>query len=341
MTLKVLVLTGCTLVAAGQAYAKEYGRIAANATIVILSATSVRSDALVSYIPFEPHCASNCINELAGTHQLIQYGRGIIAGVNFRTSVETYRGSLSGTGFAQQCYYGIADEMTYTWRNPPPDWSGSPILAHRNDERSEVRCSPAVTVTQPSPWQDTGGTNPDGSKGDTPIIIDLQQNGYALTAPSAGVQFDIRNEGLPVRIAWTQPGSDDAFLALDRNGNGLIDTGAELFGNHTPSGSGVAANGFAALAELDQNGDQVVDANDAAWNRLLLWTDRNHDALTTPEELQPVSDSIIRALGTNYRQIGMRDRWGNRYRYVAQYRDRDGRDHRYYDVVLGAVPATP
>ena len=175
----------------------------------------------------------------------------------------------------------------------------------------------------------------------TPILIDTQGDGLKLTDARHGVWFRIIN-GESIPIAWTTPNSDDAWLALDRNGNGLIDGGEEQFGNATPQPSpppGVGKNGFLALAEYDKllnggNGDGVINASDAIFASLLLWKDTNHNGISEATELYTLSELGLTTLELTYKESKRVDQYGNQFRYRAKVKDQHGIGHWAWDVLL-------
>jgi hypothetical protein len=151
----------------------------------------------------------------------------------------------------------------------------------------------------------------------SPIIIDLAGNGFDLTDVTHGVRFNLNPTGDFEQVSWTAPGSDDAWLALDRNGNGVIDDGTELFGNFTPQPSSNSRQGYLALGVFDLNRDDAIDTRDAIFAQLRLWQDRNHDGVSSANELATLDAHGIVGLGLRVTGERQTDEHGNLFRYSA------------------------
>ena len=110
-----------------------------------------------------------------------------------------------------------------------------------------------------------------------------------------GVTFDINADGQLNKTGWV--GKDDALLVRDINKDGLINNATELFGENTKTGGGEnAADGFAALADLDSNNDGVFDSQDDTYSELQVWRDLNSDGISQVNELSGLLDAGIESI---------------------------------------------
>jgi hypothetical protein len=195
-----------------------------------------------------------------------------------------------------------------------------------------------------------GGTycDPDTNSCWTPILIDVEGDGFRMTGLSNGVRFDGFGNGVKIQTAWTVKDSDDAWLILDRNGNGLVDDGTELFSSAAPQSVPPfpqLKNGFNALAQFDKpekggNADRVIDQNDHVFSSLRLWQDLNRNGISEPSELNSLPASELAAISLDYKEARRTDGFGNTYRYRSKITDERGAQlgRWAWDVFLVAQP---
>ncbi len=120
-----------------------------------------------------------------------------------------------------------------------------------------------------------------------PLIIDLNGDGLKLNSwQESGVTFDLNGDGFSESTGWTTASSDDAFLVLDKNSNGNVDSIDELFGNSS-------STGFEVLKKFDSNADNLINATDAQFNLLKLWKDSNANGVVNEGELTSLTENGI------------------------------------------------
>lgn len=204
------------------------------------------------------------------------------------------------------CSDWSCNEGEACWVTGPTDWCTYPFSGCPGSQTAHGTCC----------WQVS-----------SPIVIDVSGNGFSLTSAAGGVPFAIEAVDFMYQVAWTAPGPhSDAWLVLDRNGNGRIDNGLELFGNFTDQPdppSGQQRNGFRALAEFDLaanggNGDSQIDRSDAIYRRLRLWQDANHNGISEARELHSLSSLGVEAIDLDYRRSKRTDEHGNVFVYRAK-----------------------
>lgn len=218
---------------------------------------------------------------------------------------------LSGTNGSFSFYssgpMSVASAMIQLGMAPPNDAGGgvtSPsseyinlseleALAHDQNEKDYCRAG----NTEPSLRSD-------------PLLLDLDGDGIETTRINTTTHFDHDANGFAERTAWIN--KDDGLLVMDRNGDGRITSGRELFGDNTLLRSGrLANNGFEALADLDGNKDGLINSEDVAYDRLKIWQDANGDAVSTADELHDLYSLGVKEIRLDAQAAGLSDGKGN------------------------------
>ena len=214
-------------------------------------------------------------------------------------------GRLAGVldSFGTEGYQG---DLRYSIIGHDGKWVSSQVCSNGSRKHSSVSCFHC------------------GHPCEEPVLVSLRDNDYRLTGMAGGVSFDLSGDGELQSIPWTASDSDDAFLVLDRNGNGRIDSGIELFSHVTPQPDppeGEVPHGFRALAVYDSalnggNGDGEISSQDAIFPFLRLWLDADHDGSTDAGELLGLDEAGLAAISLDYTDAHEhRDEFGNVFKF--------------------------
>lgn len=167
-----------------------------------------------------------------------------------------------------------------------------------------------------------------------PLILDLNGDGLATTnLDQSDVYFDLDSNGFAERTAWID--ANDGLLVLDRDGDGKITNGQELFGDQTLLSNGTrATSGFEALREFDDNKDGKIDASDIVYLKLKVWQDLNRDGVSQAEEMKSLADVGIKAINLSSTFTGAADAMGNIQRRLGSFVKTDGSDGQIGEYLL-------
>jgi hypothetical protein len=219
--------------------------------------------------------------------------------------------------------YGVATQWLFsgTYNNGSGGYSGLP------SNPGTLGGSPGGNTQPP------GAIVPPTCLG-SPLVLDLGNDGVKPTSLEEGVTFDLLGHGVQ-RTAWIR--GNDALLVLDRNGNGVIDDGSELFGE-----GATALDGFAALAKLDDpaqggNGNGLLEAGDLLYGELRVWSDANGDGASQTTELRALAQAGVQSIGVQGTSCGrMLDAHGNDLGLRGSFTRTDGRPGLVVDVYFKA-----
>ena len=220
-------------------------------------------------------------------------------------AIGAFLGGLPGAAYlADKGYtigYNIGDFLFDNCISPPQDPTNNGEDSDRNTDGGYNKNWEKVYKD----WKSSHGVSfvpPD------PLVFDLDRDGKIDLSRKG--YFDLDVNGFAEHVSWV--GGGDGILVMDRNGDGIINDGRELFGDQTILSNGTkAANGFMALADLDETGDGVIDANDEAYGNLRMWADFDEDGSIAADEFRTLGELGIISINLSVIFDGAVDEFGN------------------------------
>jgi len=275
---------------------------------------------------------SNSLSDESGhdTYKLVSSGKDTIGDSDGKGSVYLDNVQLIGGKKIAECVYTDGGN-TYIWSGI----EGTPLIINRSKTISNFHNEKKDLGIYLYEDKDDGGGSGDGgwdggvgaAGGVTipcdPLLIDLNGDGIQTTSLTSGTFFDYDGNGFAERMGWAS--SDDGILVLDRNNDGIINDGSELFGDQTLLSTGKrAANGFQALADLDSNADGKIDVNDISYSQLRIWQDTDSDGYSQESELFTLEDVGISSINLTATAANIIDANGNTQTLAGTFTKTDG-----------------
>lgn len=236
-----------------------------------------------------------------------------------------YSGSLWAIDLGGSCTYSDPGFRAYQFSCLQSWAQGScicPELQYCNLSGYPEDCDaydPNANGNLPDPCDTTTGTDGDCS----PVVIHLGQGTFQFTGLDHGVAFDIDADGVIETTSWTDPTAQTGLLVIDYSGNGLVDSGFELFGSVSPQfvGPNGETDGYGAMAMLDSfhgNDDGWLTPQDPLWSQLSIWIDANHDGVSQAGELLDLTAVGITGIELDPVISNRSDRHGNVLRWRSK-----------------------
>ena len=214
-----------------------------------------------------------------------------------------------------------------SWEKTTQDWDGDLTSEHKDFDANGKVTGESISKTAPTPPP----PEPPPPRRCEPLALDLGGNGILTTGLNAGIHFDHEGDGFRELSGFIN--SEDGLLVLDRNGDGKINDGTELFGDNTRLLDGSRAmNGFAALSELDDNKDGVIDRRDAIFDKLRIFEDFNQNGKADAGELFSLAEKKIFSLSLTYKNSQYIDKFGNGHWQFGSYTTESGETRTMTDV---------
>ena len=216
---------------------------------------------------------------------------GVVNDYDPDTGLGTFFGSQSSTGPATASFGKGYWKAPTVFLRPSSKYYKGAICLPKYSQPDPLQKSYSGN-TRPSPVCNSNFRASQASG--SPLILDLDGDGIEITQRSdtRPILFDLNADGIRTNFAWAA--ADDGLLVLDRDGNGRIDNGSELFGDHTVLANGQkASDGYVALRDLDSNQDGMVTSHDAQYANLQVWRDLDQDGVSDAGELATLAQSGI------------------------------------------------